>query len=450
MEKGELSETYDYLSEKETKYIAEIDQISKIVFSENGNYLAISKSWRSLSGEDEQSKMISIYDMKNGEVVQKFGTKSVLDLCFIDEDAVASVEHSSSLSPYYNGWEMQESIYSLKDGKSLWQSQKTRITDTIAVDNPAAFCKYISKVNTDTNGEKAEVVGFSCEGNLTLVRKGDWDILFQKDFEYDIVEIQKIDDNNILVGLNNGTVYRVMTCSLWSKMLIVDADISEEYYNAKIDKIVQLKSHDLVFSKKIFDESMKKEGTKRPEFGNDVTNNEGEKVVGTKYRAEVEGDSIIITDRKTKETVLTIPMYQAEDVVYGFFNNDEQFLVYNEQYEEIVVWDMETGSILKQQELDLESPVKTQIIIDEDLHLFALNLEYGNISFTAEETPHNTLDLFYYDDEFNIYRYASIPYGDIDFKNKKLYVRDGQDYYSTWIYSYDELVERAEKILKEK
>ena len=63
---------------------------------------------------------------------------------------------------------------------------------------------------------------------------------------------------------------------------------------------------------------------------------------------------------------------------------------------------------------------------------------------------YNTLDLFYYDDEFNIYRYASIPYGDIDFKNKKLYVRDGQDYYSTWIYSYDELVERAEKILKEK
>lgn len=450
MEKGELSETYDYLSEKETKYIAEIDQISKIVFSENGNYLAISKSWRSLSGEDEQSKMISIYDMKNGEVVQKFGTKSVLDLCFIDEDAVASVEHSSSLSPYYIGWEMQESIYSLKDGKSLWQSQKTRITDTIAVDNPAAFCKYISKINTDTNGEKAEVVGFSCEGNLTLVRKGDWDILFQRDFEYDIVEIQNIDDNNILVGLNNGTVYRVMTCSFWSKMLAVDADISEEYYNAKKDKIVQLKSHDLVFSKKIFDESMKKEGTKRPELGNDVTNNEGEKVVGTKYSAEVEGDSIIITDRKTKETVLTIPMYQAEDVVYGFFNNDEQFLVYNEQYEEIVVWDMETGSILKQQELDLESPVKTQIIIDEDLHLFALNLEYGNISFTAEESPHNTLDLFYYDDEFNIYRYASIPYGDIDFKNKKLYVRDGQDYYSTWIYSYDELVERAEKILKEK
>lgn len=32
----------------------------------------------------------------------------------------------------------------------------------------------------------------------------------------------------------------------------------------------------------------------------------------------------------------------------------------------------------------------------------------------------------------------------------KKYVRDGQDYYSTWIYSYDELVERAEKVLREK
>ena len=64
---------------------------------------------------------------------------------------------------------------------------------------------------------------------------------------------------------------------------------------------------------------MKKRGNKNDQkLGNDVTNNEGEKVVGTKYRAEVEGDSIIITDRKTKETVLTIPMYQAEEMVYGF------------------------------------------------------------------------------------------------------------------------------------
>lgn len=86
--------------------------------------MAISKSWRSLSGEDEQSKMISIYDMKNGEIVQRFGTKSVLDLCFIDEDAVASVEHSSSLSPYYNGWEMQESIYSLKDERACGKAKR--------------------------------------------------------------------------------------------------------------------------------------------------------------------------------------------------------------------------------------------------------------------------------------------------------------------------------------
>ena len=54
------------------------------------------------------------------------------------------------------------------------------------------------------------------------------------------------------------------------------------------------------------------------------------------------------------------------------------------------------------------------------------------------------------DDDFNIYRYASIPYGDVDFKKKKIYVKDLDKYYSVSFYSYEELVERAEKILKEK
>lgn len=458
MEKGELSNTYDCISEKE--YSIYYTQISKIVFSEDGNYLAVGKINVGLlqedteaSNDESQKSTIYVYNMKDGKIVQKFGTKNVSDLCFLEEDSVASIEYGLYQTEFfntYNGREVQENIYDLKDGKILWQSQKTRTADTIAVDKPVVFCENIGEINVDSDGEREKVVGFCCEGNLILIRKDSWDIVFQRNFEYNIVAIQKIDDNNILVGLNNGTVYRVMTCNFWSKMLVVDADIGEVYYNAKADKIVQTKAHDLVFSRKIFDESMKKKGTERPELENDVTNNAGEKVVGTKYTAEVEGDSIVITDKKKKETVLTIPMYQAEDMVYGFFNEDKQFLIYNARADEIIVWDMETRSILKQEEVKLESPVKSQIIIDEDLHLFALNLEYGNISFTAEESPHNTLDLFYYDDEFNIYRYASIPYGDIDFKNKKLYVRDGQDYYSTWIYSYDELVKKAEKILKEK
>lgn len=143
-------------------------------------------------------------------------------------------------------------------------------------------------------------------------------------------------------------------------------------------------------------------------------------------------------------------MYEAEGVVYGFFNEDRQFLVYNEQLDEIIVWDIETKSILKQKSVKLPSPCKNQIIIDEELHLFAINLEYGNISITKDEVPCNTLDIFYYDDNFNIYHYASIPYGDVDFKNKKIYVRDGQMYYSRTFYSYDELVEKAKKILKTK
>ncbi len=125
-----------------------------------------------------------------------------------------------------------------------------------------------------------------------------------------------MNEYNVLIGLNNGMIYRYISTT-WSKILNVDASTSQVYYNAETDKIVQTKSHDLVFSKKMFDESMKKEGTEQPELENYVTNNAGEKVVGTKYSAEVEDDSIVITDRKKKETVLTIPMYQAEDTIYG-------------------------------------------------------------------------------------------------------------------------------------
>lgn len=444
MEKGELSETYDYLSEKETNDPGELNEVSKIAYSEKGNYLAVAKKRLGREVDEGQKSTVYIYDTQNGKIIQKFSEKNVSKICFIDEEAVAVIEYD---------WidydmEVQEKIYSLKDGKALWQSEKMRTAVTMAEDTPTAGCVYLGEAYIDS-GTLYGIVGFSYAGNLILVKKGYWEIGFQRMFEADVVSIQRIDEYNFLIGLDNGIVYRYIS-GTWDKILTVNASTNQVYYNAETDKIVQAKSHDLIFSKKMFDESMKKEGTEQPELENDVTNNAGEKVVGTKHRAEVKGDSIIITDRKNKEIVLTIPMYQAENTVYGFFNNDEQFLVYNEQYDEIVVWDIETRSILKQQELNLESTGKTKIIIDEELHFFALSLGQEFISFTDEGAQCNVLDIFYYDDDFNIYRYASIPYGDVDFKKKKIYVKDLDKYYSVSFYSYEELVKRAEKILKEK
>lgn len=250
MEKGELAGTYDCMTAEEAQ---RINEVSAIVYSDDGNYLAVGRTYvvGALDGFSPEATIL-VYDSKNGKIVQRFSEKNISELCFVDDDAVAAIEYRW----VDNDMEAQESIYSMKDGKVLWQSEKMRSANTQAVKKPVAFCVSMSEIEMDSD-TKCDVVGFAYQSNVTLVKKESWETGFQRSFESGVVTIQNINDKNILIGLQNGTVYRYIS-TLWNRILNVDADISQVYYNAKKDKIVQVKGHDLIFSKQMLDDSMKK------------------------------------------------------------------------------------------------------------------------------------------------------------------------------------------------
>lgn len=126
-------------------------------------------------------------------------------------------------------------------------------------------------------------------------------------------------------------------------------------------------------------------------------------------------------------------------------------LVYDHALGRIVIWDIDKSVILADQIFELESVFKNQLIIDEKNKRFALNLFDGNVVATENGLQFRCLDIFTWDDNFQIYHFASVPYGDVDFENDMIYcsTTEGGEpaYYVSRIYNYSELRDRAEALL---
>ena len=72
-------------------------------------------------------------------------------------------------------------------------------------------------------------------------------------------------DRNIMIGLENGEVYRSMLAT-FIQMLSIKNTISNVYYDPETDTVMQITAdkYDLVFSRRIKDDSMTCVGSKLP------------------------------------------------------------------------------------------------------------------------------------------------------------------------------------------
>lgn len=102
-------------------------------------------------------------------------------------------------------------------------------------------------------------------------------------------------------------------------------------------------------------------------------------------------------------------------------------LVYDHELDRIVIWDIDKSEILTDQIFELESAFKNQMIIDDKNKRFALNLSDGNVVLTENGIQFRCLDIFTWDDNFQIYHFASVPYGDVDFENDLIYCSTRED-----------------------
>lgn len=158
----------------------------------------------------------------------------------------------------------------------------------------------------------------------------------------------------------------------------------------------------------------------------------------------------MITSVETQEVLTKIPV-SNEDALFDFITEEERLLVYDYALNRIVIWDIENSEILADQTFELESFFKNQLVIDEKNKRFALNLYAGSVVTTENGLQFRCLDIFTWDNNFQIYHFASVPYGDVDFENDIIYcstTEDGeQACYAVPIYDYSELRKRAEDIV---
>lgn len=431
------------------------NSISSIRFSADGGQLAVGMKRAELLMSDKKYNNLFVFNCSTGEQAASFYENNIAELEFTDTGELAVITYSIPENAPFNirhyEYEYENKILDITTGKTLWNSEKYRYSSQF--DNIDKGIKNIGSFSV--NGEILQTVVFYNKNSLTAVDINNWNTILQQVFDNDIRTIIKINDNNLFIGMADGTVYR-STLAAYSTALLINKDSEEIYYDTNSDTLVQIITHDIIFSKRPIDENMTYYGTELPEelpdSPGELTGAEENRIVkGKKYTAELSGRDIVITSSETQKVLTKIPI-SSEDALFGFITSEEHLLIYDCTLGRIVIWDIAKAEILTDQIFKLESGFKNQLIIDEKNNRFALNLYDGSVVTTENGLQFRCLDIFTWDENFQIYHFASVPYGDIDFENDMIYcstVENGErTYYATHIYDYSELRQRAEAILQ--
>ena len=142
-------------------------------------------------------------------------------------------------------------------------------------------------------------------------------------------------------------------------------------------------------------------------------------ITGEKYKAVFGDRKVIVKSVNEKEVLLEVPV-SNEVVLFDFITDEEYLLIFDSQINRLSIWNVEKAETLTDQTFELESRYKSQLIIDEKNNRFALNLKDTSVVLTENGLQYRCLDIFTWDNNFQIYHFASIPYGDVDFENDKI------------------------------
>lgn len=453
LEQGSAASAFT-CSEMEDSAAEMENTVSSLRFSEDGRRLAVGMERSAWSMSDVQYDNLFVFDCATGEQIASFYENSIVQLEFVGTDKLAlityNIPENTAFDIMHYEYEYENKVLDISTSETMWNSEKYRYSSQF--DN---IDKGIENIGSfSVNGEMLPVVVFYNKSSLEAVDINNWDTFYQQVFDSDIKEIVKVNDSNLLIGMSDGTVYRSMLAS-YSTAITVDGEVREIYYDTNTDTLVQIMYHDIIFSERPADENMTYYGTELPEEVPDTPDESAEAeengvITGEKYTARIVNRDIVITSVETQEVLTKIPV-SNEDALFDFITEEERLLVYDYALNRIVIWDIENSKILADQTFELESFFKNQLVIDEKNKRFALNLYAGSVVTTENGLQFRCLDIFTWDNNFQIYHFASVPYGDVDFENDIIYcstTEDGeQACYTVPIYDYSELRKRAEDIV---
>lgn len=432
--------------------LEEGNTISAVTFSEDGKKLAVGVKQNTA---DKDSDSLFVFDCASGNMLTSFLEDSIAAAEFVGTDKLAVISYASPKNNPFSimdyEYEYENRVLDLNTKRALWHSERYRDSsqfnqDPKGIKNIGSFT-----INTDT----APVLLFYNQKSFTTIDTNQWDVLREQTFDGNIVNIEKIDENNLLIGISNGKIYR-STLATYSTVVTMNEQVSKMHYDVKSDTLVQIAFHNIVFLKKPMDESMSYYGAEIPskveKQAEESELDETMTVKGKKYKAQLVDRNIIVTSSDDSEKILAQLPVSDESVLFNFITEKEYLIVYDSGFSRIFIWDIEKLEMVTDQSFDLESSYKSQLIIDEKNSRFALNLGSGSAIVTDNGTEFRCLDIFTWDDDFQIYHFASVPYGDVDFSNNKIYCstheNDKSVCYVSDIYNYSELRKRAENVIQ--
>ncbi|MCD7885404.1 MAG: toll/interleukin-1 receptor domain-containing protein [Lachnospiraceae bacterium] len=418
-------------------------------------------NWDDSSDSEDTQKDDNLYLLDLTSLkTEKLAAGNVLTLSFVDDSTLGAVHFDSvsesAIGYMYNEYDYYAALYDVRSASQIWEGEKKHITTSYSMDSAAIGTIDSFTIQSLPDEYTASLVFFTIQDTWIVVEYGTWDPILQFNFEDTITGVSDIDTSNILVGLENGTVYRSMLTTL-TEIYQIDAEVSFFSYDADTDRMIQTVSDspELIFSSAIVDETMECIGDEMPEtsFCYEADSNEDsvtQKGRETDITATYDGNGIIEVRDTDNTVLLSVVTDRSDHLLFGFLNHDQYLLIYNYDYcSEISIWEISSQSLISSQKFDLEEPIKDQLFVDEDGIYFALNLSSGNVVRSDNSLISRKLDVFTVDYDMNICRYASITYGEVNFDKMELYSYSSRNklYYSSHFYTFSELKEWAEEVM---
>ncbi len=352
IEQGKCIKNVKYSLEDDSYYY----QPNSIVFCPDGKEVAVGVS--TLQYESAEGKRGGIFriSLEDGNVTS-LCSQNTETLLYLDNETVAAIHSQYATEEETSGFWYDNSyyiaLYSTSDEKSLFYSEKYKITDITVP------C-YLSVETMEVLGEKQEVLIASINNNITFYNPDTGEKLIEKNFDTDIVGFCKYDETRILIGFADGSIKNFVPDNQerFFSASMINTEVSEFTYCHETGTVIQAQSgsHNIIFSRCINNknaEMILKNAEIRDVEYYSVKTNKGDTEI---YRYVSYGD---VDDN------LTIAIYKTGD--------SEALALYTLKSSSFYVKNVEVREVN-------QKPIMFLSIVDYDkIELVAINLQTGSI-----------------------------------------------------------------------
>lgn len=452
---------YDTMHMSMRTYILDTDEFdfSCITLSPDGTMLAISNSNESSAAVQSldlpvKSKGILLLDLNSGEEVILNTQSYVYSLIFVTNYEIATIEYEfldSEVSGLNDKVRYYENVYDLDNGKTFRNGLPYVMN--FWVDEPNHQILGAKIQNVKLSDHVSDVILLYWGTHLLLIDNNTFQLLEERSFTNNILDAYAYNENDLLVGLSDGSVWRI---TYGTAQEVFSLHLPTEFLicNPTAQLIIQLTDQESIFVSKIAkDDKMKLVKSDTFSF---PKLNQNTRINGNnsdRY-AILEDGFINVYEKQNATLLLCIPIainkQDRYSPLFTFFNNDSLLIVYT-QDNILSIWDIVSGNLVSTLNLEMDEYIKDYILTDYRGSYFALYTNDGQV-FQNEKNELLQLEtnIFYVDNNYQIHSYADVPNGYVDFEQNLIYSKSKTApycYYNAPFYDYYELKDEAQRVI---